>query len=50
MSGNMIIFAGIGLIATAVGLEIVSVVYRNTKGKKILAELDREYPRENRTK
>lgn len=41
--GMMVFAAGIGMIALAVILLIVGVVYSRTAGKKIREELKREY-------
>ncbi|MBQ9991583.1 MAG: hypothetical protein IJP31_11705 [Lachnospiraceae bacterium] len=43
MSAEMIIIAGIAGIALALLLLIGSIFYRNTAGKRIREELDREY-------
>jgi hypothetical protein len=43
MSGIIISEIGIGMIALAVILFIISIVYRNTAGKKIQEELGKEY-------
>lgn len=43
MSGSIILGVGIGLIALAAVLFIVSIVYRKTAGKKIRDELRDEY-------
>lgn len=43
MSGIIITEIGIGMIALAVILFIISIVYRNTAGKKIQEELGKEY-------
>lgn len=43
MSGIIITKIGIGMIALAVILFIISIVYRNTAGKKIQEELGKEY-------
>lgn len=43
MSGIIIAGIGIGMVALAIILFIVSVVYRNTAGKRIRKELGKEY-------
>lgn len=43
MNGIIIVYVGIGVIVLSVVLFIVSMVYRNTTGKKIREELDVEY-------
>ena len=43
MNGTIIVGSGIGMLVLAVILFIVSVVYRNTTGKKIREELKSEY-------
>lgn len=43
MNGMVILGVGIGLIALAVLLFIMSFVYRRTTGKKIREELRNEY-------
>ena len=43
MSGIIISEIGIGMIALAVILFIISIVYRNTAGKKMQGELGEEY-------
>lgn len=43
MSGIMITGIGISMIIFAVVLFIISIVYRNTAGKKIKEELGKEY-------
>ena len=43
MSGIIISEIGIGMIALAVILFIISIVYRNTAGKKIQEEQGKEY-------
>jgi len=43
MSGIIITGIGIGIIVLAVILFIISIVYRNTAGKKIQEELWKEY-------
>ena len=43
MSGIISTKIGIGMIALAVILFIISIVYRNTAGKKIQEELGKEY-------
>ena len=43
MSGIIITGVGVGMIALAVILFIISIVYRNTAGKKIRNELGKEY-------
>lgn len=43
MSGIIITGIGIGMIVFSVILFIVSLVYRNTAGKRIQEELGKEY-------
>ena len=43
MNGIFIVGAGIALIAVSVALFIASIIYRNTAGRRIKEELDREY-------
>ena len=43
MSGVMILAMGIGMAALSVVLFIVSVVYRQTTGRKIRKELSEDY-------
>lgn len=43
MSGSIILGVGIGLIALSVVLLGVSIVYRNTTGKKNREKLKEEY-------
>lgn len=43
MSGIVIAGIGIGMIILAMILFMVSIVYRNTAGKKIREELGKEY-------
>ncbi len=43
MNGTFIVSAGIALIAVSAALFIASIIYRNTAGKRIREELDREY-------
>lgn len=43
MSGMMILCIGIGLIMLAIAGFVVSIVYRNTAGKRIREELKQEY-------
>lgn len=43
MTGTFIVAAGIALIAVSAALFIVSIIYRNTAGRRIREELDREY-------
>ena len=43
MSGIIITEIGIGMIVFSVILFTMSVVYRNTGGKKIRKELEKEY-------
>lgn len=43
MDGMIILGIGVGLIALAVVLFTVSMVYRKTAGKRIKRELDKEY-------
>lgn len=43
MSGVILTGIGIGMIVFAVILFIISIVYRNTAGKKIQEELGKEY-------
>lgn len=43
MSGVVILAAGIGMVVFSVVLLIVSIVYRQTAGKKIREALSRDY-------
>lgn len=43
MSGIIILGIGIGMIALAAILFIVSIVYRKTAGKRMKQELKKEY-------
>lgn len=43
MNGIVLTGIGIGMVALAVILFIISIVYRNTAGKKIQEELGKEY-------
>lgn len=43
LSGSIILGFGIGLVVLSVVLLIVSIVYRNTTGKKIRKKLEEEY-------
>lgn len=43
MSGTIVFAAGIGMIVLAAILQVISVIYRNTAGKRIREELKKEY-------
>lgn len=43
MSGMMILITGVGMLILAVILFIVSIVYRQTAGRKTREELMRDY-------